>query len=84
MSDGYENMAIRERNAFDRGVDIIMDAGGIDEFTAANVAEYYLSRRLATLDRIGGQFNFKHGELLDHDVIMRAIDLAPVIHTDRV
>ena len=74
---GNKHTAIRINNAQAAFVEIIMRCGGCTETEAQRVSDFYMRERLAKLDAVVGTINVKHGAYLDHDVIQRAILLAP-------
>jgi len=67
----YSDIVTRQELAYQNLIDILQRYGAGD--FASDVADLYLKERIVTLDAQIGQCKFKHGGLLESDVIKRAI-----------
>ena len=67
----YSDIVTRQESAYQNLIDILQQYGAGD--FAQDVADLYLKERIVTLDARIGQCKFKHGGVLESDVINRAI-----------
>ena len=67
----YSDIVTRQELAYQNLIDILQRYGAGD--FAPDVADLYLKEKIVTLDARIGQCKFKHGGVLESDVIKRAI-----------
>lgn len=75
-AEGNRNTATRIANAENDFVDYLVNAASISAKEARKVMAFYLKKKFAKLDAVGGRISVKHGAFLDRDVILRAVATA--------
>ncbi len=75
MKEHYKQIAQRIGDADKSLVDTLAKFGNISHDDAAKVAKYYVKHKLVKLDAYHARYQYKHGALLDADVIARALTL---------
>ena len=82
MKEHCKQIAQRLADADAWLIDIIADAGKVSCDDAAIAAKYYLKHKLVKRDLTFSKYQFKHGGLLDADVIAQAVALNNSPHTN--
>jgi len=70
---GAQTIVARIQHAKERFDEALMTMAGITKEQAQRVTQYYLDKKLATMDAAIGQVKVKHGGYLDKDVILNAV-----------
>lgn len=76
MNQGLKDMAQRIVNAENNFAGMVAGIAGITIPEAEKVTAFYLKKKLAKLDPVGGRITVKHGGCLDADAIGRALVMA--------
>lgn len=66
-------MAMREQNAADSFVTVLVEQHGFTKSEAKEILDEYLRVRVMKLGMSDGQFHVKHGAFMDKDVLQRAL-----------
>ena len=74
MEQGFKNIATRAANGDKDFRDLLIDQAGISMVEAVAVQDRYLKNKFAKRDWASGRISVIHGGLLDHDVILRAVE----------
>lgn len=68
-----EVFAVRQERAREDFAEALQNMAGITKEQADRVTQYYLDKRLATVDSVNGTIRAKHGAYLDKEVILTAV-----------
>lgn len=58
--------------------DVLVEIAGIERLDAERVTNFYLTKKLAKLDPVGGRISVKHGAYLDRAAILAAVEQSKV------
>ena len=76
MEKSFENLASGSVRAFNHLVSAVSQFSGLNEDDAVKVARFYRKNKFVKFDAIHGTSHVKHGQFLDRDVLLRALDMA--------
>lgn len=70
--NSYEALATRADNATNKLIQTLRSAGAGDH--AEDVAQFYISEKIAVLDVAVSTYKIAHGAFLDPEIISRAVE----------
>jgi hypothetical protein len=73
---GTRDIAQRLVNGENDFLEVLMERGGISREDAIKVLDHYRRVKVVKREGLGGRITVKHGEFLDKEVILRALDVA--------